>query len=113
MKIYVGQRTLVAKSCHDCGQLKLARDFPKVRKGKYYNTVCMRCHKKIVDRSSKRINARSLDTATSHRKPITDSEIAEVLKLSEEGYTAQEIGRRLGRTYRAVIGIRYYNRDRE
>src|SRR5581483_1705584 len=42
-----------------------------------------------------------------HRAPWTSEQISALHALSQEGLTAREIGRQLGRTRRAIIGQRF------
>lgn len=110
MKLQIGQRTLLAKTCMRCGELKQASEFKLGRRGTsrkmYYNSECWPCHKARIQKVTKDANNKSLDVATSHYYEWTDSDLTEVAFLSQMGHSAAEIAAKLNRTVSAIYNAR-------
>lgn len=111
-RMFVGTRTILAKTCHDCGELKSADAFGRNHEGRYLNTVCGTC----INARTATNNANTLERASNHRQPWTEHEDDQLLLLRVNGKTHKEVALILGRTilsttarYRKLIngGVTY------
>lgn len=105
MVIYIGTRTLLAKTCKSCGVLKQAREFAKVASN-YYNSYCHRC-KNDLGRPAMRVHqTRAQDVAVRHRQPWTDRDIARLLDMSQKGLSGPVMALALNRTVYSVYTMK-------
>lgn len=96
-----GKRTLVARTCTECYQLKDARNFAKTKRG-YYATICTVC---MVARNRRWLADRVdvvRDKASNHRKEWTESEMELMLEMFDQKVSGQQIAETLGRSLQAV-----------
>lgn len=105
-----GRRSLVAKSCAECGELKLAREFWRTNNG-YYHAWCKRCQHLSAKNSDVRRNAESQDNARNRGNPWTETEIKELKQHIEEGLSGRDIASTMGRSVASinVAKSRYVN----
>jgi hypothetical protein len=113
----VADRTLLAKTCVDCGLLWGGAHFPRT-KGHGYGPSCYRCknaeYRKPGSRTAKQqaAYAAAMEAATealatpakpyrsSHRQSWTETDVA---MLGRADLTTPEIAARLGRSWKAVV----------
>lgn len=113
-----GSRSLVAKTCRSCKELKLASEFKRrPRKGQvleHYDSECKHCGFLRSNECLKRANDESLEKATRYRDNWTKDEIATLQRLEGLGLSHREIAERLGRTISAVFNrLQRLRRDGE
>lgn len=96
-----GQRVLLAKSCSNCGELKMASEFP-IQNGMYYHAWCNECRVPLVKETRRKISNDSIIFASKSGQEWTSSEIEKLEKLTDARVPIKEIARQLGRSYNAV-----------
>jgi hypothetical protein len=97
----VGERPLLAKTCHDCRELKDVSEY-FLERGIYYSAYCRACFGKRNNVRALEKNNLSLESARRHREPISDLDKRRFWSYLEEGLTREEIARRMGRTISAI-----------
>lgn len=105
MRITVGRRTLLAKSCLECGQLKPASSFATVMKH-YFQSYCHECHNVRSRPGMLEHQAGSLERALSHRKPWTEAELRYLAEMVSKGRTGPEMALELNRTVYSVYTMK-------
>lgn len=111
----VGRRTLLARTCKSCGELKDGPQFhpsstgapawvcDRCRSARYYATPDGRQVRiKAAQKRNHRLAAETTDAATRHRRPWTSEEFDAL----ESGMSHEEMARRFGRTYAAIENAR-------
>lgn len=106
MKIYIGPRTLLAKTCLLCGELKMASDFGRVAKI-YYNSYCHRC-KNLTSSvpTTRRHQQRALEVAVRYGQPWTVQELNKLQEMAAEGLSGPQMALALNRTVYAVYTMK-------
>lgn len=97
----IGTRTLVAKTCYGCGELKMASEFRKAH-GKWPQSDCRPCQHITAKQSDKRRNDQTQTTASNARSEWTEREVKALWELVDQGLTSREIGVKIGRSMTAV-----------
>jgi hypothetical protein len=108
-----GPRTLLAKTCNKCYQLKSGDQFSTlvVAGIRYYQTACKICE---LDRGNKRRgskNTASLEHAKQHRTEWSPSEIQTMLALRKMGFSFELIAKRLGRSISAIRNAHHKHKE--
>lgn len=111
-----GTRTLVAKTCTACGELKTASEYskPRLRHGyPSYDSWCRACHQRAAGEINRKANDESLEKATQHRERWSKDELETLRRLRRLGLSTRDIAERLGRTREAVFTKFYHMRAEE
>jgi DNA-binding CsgD family transcriptional regulator len=103
----ISGRTLVAKTCGGCKELKDASEFRRRKKDGYYQGWCNRCQHDSAKKTDLRANANSQDRATKSKQPWTTREIKELIAYMGEGLTTRQIAEKMGRSYAAITQARH------
>lgn len=101
MSISAGPRTLVAKTCKVCGELKMAKCFAKVYKV-YRTHICHTCKNNQSRPLMHAHQEKALTAAVKHRQPWCEAEIEKLEEMLEAGLHAPQIALALNRTVYAV-----------
>lgn len=102
-----GPRTLVAKTCLECGELKMAKAFPSHNKGLYYGSYCYVCHRiNHTMPGFRNSQEKALEGATNHYKQWTEAETQQMLDMTSEGHTVAVIALTLNRTVYSIFNRR-------
>lgn len=105
MKIAIGKRTVVAKTCLLCGLLKSADQFVTVMKY-YRDSYCKSCHNVHGRPNMHRHQEKALDAAVKHGQPWDEDDIDKLLKMVEEGYTGPAMALELSRSVYSVYTMK-------
>lgn len=110
MAIFVGTRTLLAKTCVRCRKFKQRCDFGLVRPHKngprYPNAWCLWCVNEATKAKNVNNNDRSKLTATQHRTEWTGADFKLYEALEAQGLSAVEIAKQMGRSCGAIYSRR-------
>lgn len=119
--IYHGMRTLVAKTCTQCGEFKDAKEFSRNREV-YWLSECRRCILARYTHSPRQREDIQRIQAEHQAETMTPDAVqgrwtrwsnAEIEVALNDAISPVEAAKRLGRTYRAVLSARlrygYYN----
>jgi superfamily II helicase len=101
-----GTRTLVAKTCRHCGELKLAKHFSKNTCGTYYNSQCHDCNNAQSKPALKQAHSRALGVAVRHRQPWTEKDINKLHEMAADRIPVREIALALNRSVYAVYTMK-------
>lgn len=100
-----GARTLIAKTCNNCGELCMAKSFPKVN-GIYHNSWCRTCSNAVYKHLTQKHQQTSLKGAVKHRQPWTEVDFTKMEKMTAEGLPVAQIALALNRSVYAVNTMR-------
>ena len=106
MRITVGPRTLLAKTCVRCGLFKMADQFGFVRGGKYKDSFCRACHNLDSRPGIVAHQDRAKAVAVKHRQPWTARELDRLHEMTQKGLSAPKIALALNRTVYAIYTAR-------
>jgi hypothetical protein len=104
MKTTCGTRTLIAKTCRCCGELKLAKHFSRC--GGYYNSQCHECNNAQSKPGLREAHERSKTVAVRHRQPWTGKDFARLSEMAAEGVPVKEIAVALNRSVYATYTMK-------
>jgi len=103
-------RTLVAKTCLGCGQLKMAEHFSKSKRTTqaraYYEAACKSCSSAQSAGITTRINDELLLTAHNHHQIWSGAEIKRLEELDALGWKAKDIAKDIGRSLNSIYRMR-------
>jgi hypothetical protein len=99
--ITCGTRTLLAKSCITCGELKQASDY-RMARGVYYQSECRGCQHISAKRADKKANARSQDYAVKFRDEWTERDLHELSQLTARKLPLAVVAKKLGRSLASI-----------
>lgn len=106
MKISIGSRTLLAKTCLICGELKDARNFGRVSKI-YYNSYCHKCKNETsAVPTTVRHQQRALEVAVRYGQPWTEAELDKLQEMAANGFTGPQMALALNRSVYAVYTMK-------
>ena len=105
MRITVGKRTILAKTCPLCGEFKMADQFGVLHK--YYRaSYCRRCHNVHGRPKIREHQLKALDVAHKHRRPWTEDDIDKMRQMIHEGLSGAQMALQLRRTLYAVYTMK-------
>lgn len=105
MKTTCGPRTLVAKTCNCCGELKMAKAFSRIN-GIYRNSWCKKCMNATYKRLVYNHQQKALNGAEKHRQPWTEGDLKRLSEMVSEGLTTAQMAMILRRSVYAVNTMR-------
>lgn len=102
------QRTLVAKTCRGCGELKLAKHFSTVtmKSGRYRNSQCHDCNNATGKVVMKHHQRKAVKGAVKHAQPWSEEDIKRLDELTADRVPAAEIAIELNRTVYSIYTMR-------
>lgn len=103
--IAIGKRTLLAKTCLVCGELKMADQFAILQKY-YRDSYCKGCHNAHARPGMHTHQERALKAAVKHRQPWTEGEIQRLERMVSEGLTGPQMALALNRSVYAVYTMK-------
>lgn len=106
MKTSCGLRTLIAKSCSHCHELKLAKHFPKQGSG-YYTSHCNDCKNKLGKPGQYRKQKVTRNAAEKHRQPWREEDLDKLSEMLSEGSSAVEMALSLERSIYSINTMVY------
>lgn len=108
MRICVGTRTLVAKTCIICRELKMAEEYGWVMPDgtPYRDSNCKRCKNQLNQPINAQKNAESRRRATKGGDTWTEKDFKLLTEMTEEGRPAIEIAQTLGRSRQGIYAMR-------
>lgn len=104
-KIFIGTRTVLAKTCNGCFKLLPGSEFRRELSG-YLHTYCKLCCNRMSNRSTKTSNNETLDKASSSGQPWTDKEVALLWQMFNDDCSGKEVALKLGRSINAVYQVK-------
>ena len=108
MRINIGSRTLVAKTCGKCGHFKQSRDFnshiDKNTKRLVHSGYCKKCHVAAAAESNRRIRERTRQEAVRAGQPWGAEDLNEMYALINKGYSHAQIALMMGRS---ILGVEH------
>lgn len=99
----VAKRTLLAKSCIDCGVLHNADQYRKSPKTGYYGDQCRKCKHISAKKADKKSNFLSQAKAINSGLPWTRSDVRCLEEMYAAGESVGVIAEKLGRSRQAVM----------
>lgn len=108
MRIDVGTRTLLAKTCRCCGELKPPEKFGhvKVKRKLYVNSECYSCQSKKTLIATAAHQERVKRVAVRHQQPWTDQDIKKLSEMTERGLSGAVMALALNRTVYSVYTMK-------
>lgn len=101
VKITIGARTLIAKTCTRCDSLQPASEYFRMKTG-YWGTYCKTCTKTLSIKKNKAANRNSMRAATKSGLPWNTMEIKQLKSLVGEGKTTAEIAKMFSRSITSI-----------
>lgn len=105
MKISIGKRTVLAKTCTKCCRFKQANEFGRVQVV-YLNSYCRRCHNGVSTPNMYYHQERSHQVAVRHRAAWTAADVQKLEEMVEKGLTGPQMSLALNRTLYAVYTMK-------
>lgn len=113
MRVTVGNRILVAKTCIVCGELRDGRLFSKSSHARGRSSDCNLCKTARVNAWKKRVSAKSMETATRHKTEWTDRELCELQEFVNAEMGVIDIALYFGRTVNSIYKVQQIYRIRK
>lgn len=101
----VGKRTLLAKTCLICGELKDASQFAILQKY-YRDSYCKCCHNLKARPGMYNHQQEALKVAVKHRQLWTKEEIQRLEQMASEGFSGPQMALALNRSVYAVYTMK-------